>query len=115
MHGEVTISGAKNSALPVMAASLLTADKVTLHNIPKVRDLILCQDLGDAKQHVSSVSSSATPRVAARRPFASIGESVPGGNQDFQFSVTHPALAGAACTKGAGLRLSASWYSSSGG
>src|SRR5579863_1455570 len=40
LRGTVAISGAKNSALPVMAAALLTAEKVTLHNIPKVRDLI---------------------------------------------------------------------------
>src|ERR1700683_3962401 len=45
LHGTVTISGAKNSALPVMAASLLTAEKVTLHNIPKVRDLITMSKL----------------------------------------------------------------------
>jgi UDP-N-acetylglucosamine 1-carboxyvinyltransferase len=40
LHGTVAISGAKNSALPAMAASLLTADRVTLHNLPKVRDII---------------------------------------------------------------------------
>ena len=40
LHGTVAISGAKNSALPAMAASLLTADRVTLHNIPRVRDII---------------------------------------------------------------------------
>ena len=40
LRGTVAISGAKNSVLPVMAAALLTAEKVTLHNIPKVRDLI---------------------------------------------------------------------------
>jgi len=40
LHGTVTISGAKNSALPAMAAALLTAEPVTLHNIPKVRDII---------------------------------------------------------------------------
>jgi len=40
LHGTVTISGAKNSALPAMAAALLTAEPVTLHNIPMVRDII---------------------------------------------------------------------------
>ena len=40
LHGTVAISGAKNSALPAMAASLLTADQVTLHNLPTVRDII---------------------------------------------------------------------------
>jgi UDP-N-acetylglucosamine 1-carboxyvinyltransferase len=40
LRGTVAISGAKNSALPVMAAALLTAETVKLHNIPKVRDLV---------------------------------------------------------------------------
>ncbi|HKI11547.1 MAG TPA: UDP-N-acetylglucosamine 1-carboxyvinyltransferase [Candidatus Acidoferrum sp.] len=40
LHGAVTISGAKNSALPAMAAALLTAEPVTLHNIPMVRDIV---------------------------------------------------------------------------
>ena len=40
LHGTLGISGAKNSALPAMAAALLTADRVTLRNIPKVRDII---------------------------------------------------------------------------
>ena len=45
LRGTVAISGAKNSALPVMAACLLTAEKVRLHNIPKVRDLVTMSKL----------------------------------------------------------------------
>jgi UDP-N-acetylglucosamine 1-carboxyvinyltransferase len=45
LHGAVAISGAKNSALPAMAAALLTEERVTLHNIPKVRDLITMSKL----------------------------------------------------------------------
>ncbi|WP_263375138.1 UDP-N-acetylglucosamine 1-carboxyvinyltransferase [Granulicella aggregans] len=37
--GTVKISGAKNSALPCMAAAILTADEVILENIPQVRDI----------------------------------------------------------------------------
>ena len=40
LQGTVAISGAKNSALPAMAASLLTEERVSLHNIPRVRDII---------------------------------------------------------------------------
>ncbi|MBV9889179.1 MAG: UDP-N-acetylglucosamine 1-carboxyvinyltransferase, partial [Acidobacteria bacterium] len=61
LHGTVAISGAKNSALPVMAASLLTAEKVTLHNIPKVRDLITMSKLlafMSAKVSVTEIPSS---------------------------------------------------------
>jgi UDP-N-acetylglucosamine 1-carboxyvinyltransferase len=50
LQGAVQISGAKNSALPCMAAALLTPDTVTLHNLPYVRDIItmrrLLEDLG---------------------------------------------------------------------
>jgi len=45
LRGTVAISGAKNSALPAMAAALLTTEKVKLHNIPKVRDLITMSKL----------------------------------------------------------------------
>jgi UDP-N-acetylglucosamine 1-carboxyvinyltransferase len=50
LKGRVQISGAKNSALPCMAAALLTPETVILHNIPYVRDIItqrrLLEDLG---------------------------------------------------------------------
>jgi UDP-N-acetylglucosamine 1-carboxyvinyltransferase len=37
--GTVRVSGAKNSALPCMAAAILTEEEVTLENIPQVRDI----------------------------------------------------------------------------
>src|SRR5215469_16289056 len=37
--GTIRVSGAKNSALPCMAAAILTSDEVTLENIPQVRDI----------------------------------------------------------------------------
>lgn len=40
LNGRVEIAGAKNSALPLMAAGLLTTEPVTLHNVPKVRDIV---------------------------------------------------------------------------
>ena len=50
LEGRVQISGAKNSALPCMAAALLTSETVTLHNLPYARDIItmrrLLEDLG---------------------------------------------------------------------
>jgi UDP-N-acetylglucosamine 1-carboxyvinyltransferase len=61
LRGRVAISGAKNSALPVMAAALLTGEKVTLHNIPKVRDLITMSKLlafMDARVSVMEVPAS---------------------------------------------------------
>lgn len=50
LQGRIQISGAKNSALPCMAAALLTSETVTLHNLPYARDIItmrrLLEDLG---------------------------------------------------------------------
>jgi UDP-N-acetylglucosamine 1-carboxyvinyltransferase len=50
LKGRVAISGAKNSALPCMAAAILTPETITLHNIPYVRDIItmrrLLEDIG---------------------------------------------------------------------
>jgi UDP-N-acetylglucosamine 1-carboxyvinyltransferase len=37
--GKIRVSGAKNSALPCMAAAILTEDEVVLENIPQVRDI----------------------------------------------------------------------------
>src|SRR6202035_1658820 len=45
LEGEIAVSGAKNSALPVLAACLLTADRVTLARIPPVRDIATMQKL----------------------------------------------------------------------
>ncbi len=39
LQGEVLISGAKNAALPELCATLLTADAVTLHNVPQLQDV----------------------------------------------------------------------------
>lgn len=50
LKGKIAISGAKNSALPCLAATLLSLETVTLHNVPYARDLItmrrLLEDLG---------------------------------------------------------------------
>ena len=39
LHGEVSISGAKNAALPILCAGLLTADTITLTNVPELNDI----------------------------------------------------------------------------
>lgn len=39
MHGEVAASGAKNAALPILAATLLAEGAVTLTNVPRLRDI----------------------------------------------------------------------------
>ncbi|HEY4137963.1 MAG TPA: UDP-N-acetylglucosamine 1-carboxyvinyltransferase, partial [Casimicrobiaceae bacterium] len=39
LQGEVRVSGAKNAALPILCASLLTADPVKLSNVPRLNDV----------------------------------------------------------------------------
>lgn len=39
LHGSVPISGAKNSVLPILAATLLTGGRTILHNCPDLRDV----------------------------------------------------------------------------
>lgn len=50
LEGSVTISGAKNAALPILLASLLTSERCTFSNVPVLRDvntsLKLLQQLG---------------------------------------------------------------------
>jgi len=50
LHGEIRISGAKNAALPLIAATLLTPGWHVIHNVPDLRDtrtiLILLESLG---------------------------------------------------------------------
>ena len=39
LYGEVEISGAKNAALPILIASILSSDKVDISNVPKLKDI----------------------------------------------------------------------------
>ena len=39
LRGEISISGAKNAALPLMIASLLTDEPLVLHNVPRLADV----------------------------------------------------------------------------
>ncbi len=39
LSGEVTVSGAKNSCLPIMAATLLTSERCVIKNVPDLRDV----------------------------------------------------------------------------
>lgn len=45
LKGKVTISGAKNAALPIMFATLLLSKKATLYNVPNLRDILTAKKL----------------------------------------------------------------------
>jgi UDP-N-acetylglucosamine 1-carboxyvinyltransferase len=67
LAGEVRISGAKNSALPIIAAALLTDKKVALHNIPNVMDvrtmIKLVEYLGSSVAFKGNTLTIRTPKV----------------------------------------------------
>jgi UDP-N-acetylglucosamine 1-carboxyvinyltransferase len=48
LEGSVEVQGAKNAALPIMAASLLARGKVTLHRVPRITDVSVMWSLLEA-------------------------------------------------------------------
>jgi len=58
LKGEVQISGAKNAALPQLCAALLSAEPVTLHNVPQLQDvatiLQLLRHMGARAERIGS-------------------------------------------------------------
>ncbi len=74
LHGVIPISGAKNAALPLMIASLLTPETLTLHNLPRLADVsLLVRILGNhgvdyminGKKPGQTVTSGQTVRLSA--------------------------------------------------
>ena len=67
LQGEVATSGSKNSALPALAAALLTEEPVTLRRIPKVRDIRTMQrllvDIGASADVDGETIRLHTPRI----------------------------------------------------
>lgn len=60
LHGEIIPQGAKNEALQVIAAVVLTPDKITIHNIPDILDVqMLIQLLRDMGVLVERLSNNA--------------------------------------------------------
>jgi UDP-N-acetylglucosamine 1-carboxyvinyltransferase len=85
LHGEVLISGAKNAALPELCATLLTADPVTLHNVPQLQDVntmlklirnmgVVAErhDNGDVVVNAGSLSSPEAPYELVKTMRASV-------------------------------------------
>ncbi len=73
LNGDVTISGAKNAALPILAGTLLASEPVTVSNVPHLKDvttmLSLLQMMGvqltiDDQLNVEADASNVTRREA---------------------------------------------------
>ena len=63
--GEVRASGAKNAALPIIAAALLTAEEVVLHNVPDLADVVTMGKLLNGMGVVFERLSRDTVRIDA--------------------------------------------------
>lgn len=71
LHGEVTISGAKNAALPIMAAALLTAEPCVIHGVPDLSDVrFMCKLLQSLGAEVDFDGRSVRIRAARLTPHA---------------------------------------------
>jgi UDP-N-acetylglucosamine 1-carboxyvinyltransferase len=71
LKGEVTVTGAKNSVLKLMAASLLAVGKSTIRNVPDIADVDIMADLlkrlGCEVTRTDSTISITVPKVPAHR------------------------------------------------
>src|ERR1700679_1681021 len=69
LKGEIATSGSKNSALPALAAALLTEEPVTLRRIPRVRDIRtmerLLVDIGSQFEDEDEVVRLHTPKIVS--------------------------------------------------
>jgi UDP-N-acetylglucosamine 1-carboxyvinyltransferase len=69
LNGEIPTNGSKNSALPALAAALLTEEAVTLHRIPRVRDIRTMQrllvDIGAQVDIDGDTVRLATPQISS--------------------------------------------------
>src|ERR1035438_1386984 len=69
LQGEIAVNGSKNAALPALAAALLTEEPVTLHRVPRVRDIRTMQRLlADIGAQVDVEGESVrlhTPRIVS--------------------------------------------------
>lgn len=71
LRGEVTVTGAKNSVLKLMAASLLASGKTTITNVPEIADVEIMSDLltrlGCIVVHNGSTVTIDVPAVPGHR------------------------------------------------
>lgn len=76
LQGEVTISGAKNAALPELCAALLTSEPVTLNNLPRLQDVVTMRKLLDnmgvqtqTREDRSGITLHAADPIKAEAPY----------------------------------------------
>lgn len=69
LHGEVTISGAKNAVLPILAATLLTPEKCVIRRVPDLSDMrFMVQILQSLGAEVKMEGDTVTVRAGKLNP-----------------------------------------------
>jgi UDP-N-acetylglucosamine 1-carboxyvinyltransferase len=73
LSGTVNISGSKNSALPILAATLLTKEECVIHHVPDLSDvhymLQILDHLGAAVERASGTVTVKAEKVATHAPY----------------------------------------------
>jgi UDP-N-acetylglucosamine 1-carboxyvinyltransferase len=73
LSGTVTISGSKNSALPILAATLLTKDECVIHHVPDLSDvhfmLQILDHLGAQVERASGTVTVKAEKVTTEAPY----------------------------------------------
>src|SRR5437870_13256704 len=73
LSGTIKVSGSKNSALPILAATLLTHEPCTIHRVPDLSDthymLQILVHLGAQVERASGVVTVAAGKIAAVGPY----------------------------------------------
>ncbi|MBR6523821.1 MAG: UDP-N-acetylglucosamine 1-carboxyvinyltransferase [Clostridia bacterium] len=74
LEGSVSVDGAKNAALPILAATMLCEEECTLHGIPKLSDVSKMNELlryigCDVRHKVKTVTVKSAPKLNAHAPY----------------------------------------------
>src|SRR6218665_291609 len=73
LRGKVTISGSKNSSLPILAATLLTREMCTIHRVPDLSDtnymLQILRELGAEVERASGTMHIKAEKIVPETPY----------------------------------------------
>lgn len=76
LEGDVAVSGSKNAALYTLPAALLTAEPVTIRNVPRIADIReiaeICERVGSTVRFEGETVHMHTPRITSTAPPADL-------------------------------------------
>ena len=89
--GDVTISGAKNAALGILAASIMTDDDVLIDNLPDVRDInVLLEAIEEIGARVERIDRHTVRINGSNIKEVAVDDGILGGLKDILFGTTGP-------------------------